>query len=364
MNIALNFYTNSAGGTIGFKFNIIKQLQNLERSNAHNYFVIADKKTAELFKETEIKFIILEPSNKLDIFYFYISKANQKLKEHKIDRVINFGDIPIRTNIDQTFYFDWPYAVYRDQDIWKRMSFKDYFSKKLKLFFFEISIKYVNKWIAQTELMKRKLENNYALKNISVVDMGLEPNQDNLNKNIDKKNYLVYPTIYYPHKNIEILLGVAELIKKNNDDLSIILTITKEDHKKSKTFIEKVYKNKLEKILVIKGRLERNILIDFLLSSRGLLMPALIESYGLPYIEAQSLGIPIFTSNRDFAKELCKDSAFYFDPHNSKDIYNCITNALANEKIINEKLEMQNEILIKKITWSEVTEKIINVCKK
>ncbi len=93
-------------------------------------------------------------------------------------------------------------------------------------------------------------------------------------------------------------------------------------------------------------------------------MPALIESYGLPYIEAQSLGIPIFTSNRDFAKELCKDSAFYFDPHNSKDIYNCITNALANEKIINEKLEMQNEILIKKITWSEVTEKIINVCKK
>ena len=93
-------------------------------------------------------------------------------------------------------------------------------------------------------------------------------------------------------------------------------------------------------------------------------MPALIESYGLPYIEAQSLGIPIFTSNRDFAKELCKDSAFYFDPHDSKDIYKCISNVLSNSELINEKVAMQNKILVKKISWSEVTETILNICQK
>ncbi len=366
MNIALNFYTNRAGGTVGFKFNIVKQLNVLQKNSNHNYYVIADKATAEIFKDAEVKFIILEPLNKLNVFFYYFFKAHQILKEYEVNRVINFGDIPIRTSIEQTFYFDWPYAVYKDQDIWKKMLFNDYLSKKIKLFLFEISLKYVNKWIAQTELMKKKLEDNYSLCNISVVDMGLEPDQKKLPRksSISLKNYLVYPTVYYPHKNIEILLEVAELIKENNEDLSIILTITKNDHENSKKFIDEVYKRKLEKILIIKGRLERKVLLDYLQSSKGLLMPTLIESYGLPYIEAQSLGIPIFTSNKDFARELCKDSAFYFDPYDAMDVYKCIFNALSNEALINNKIEKQNQILMEKITWNEVTEKILNICQK
>ena len=270
MNIALNFYTNRAGGTVGFKFNIIKQLNDLQKGSSHNYFVIADKKTAELFKSTKVKFIILEPSSKLSVLLFYFFKANQKLKEFKVDRVINFGDIPIRTKAEQTFYFDWPYAVYKDQDIWQKMSFSDYLAKKFKLFLFEISLQYVNKWIAQTNLMKKKLEDNYSLKDISIVDMGLEPNHHDLarRKKNSKQNYLIYPTVYYPHKNVEILLEVAELIKKNNDDLSIILTLSEKDHPYSKKFIDQVHKRNLEKILIIKGRLDREVLIDYLLSSR------------------------------------------------------------------------------------------------
>ena len=50
MNIALNFYTNRAGGTVGFKFNIIKQLNDLQKGSSHNYFVIADKKLLNYLK--------------------------------------------------------------------------------------------------------------------------------------------------------------------------------------------------------------------------------------------------------------------------------------------------------------------------
>jgi glycosyltransferase involved in cell wall biosynthesis len=46
----------------------------------------------------------------------------------------------------------------------------------------------------------------------------------------------------------------------------------------------------------------------------ALFLPTLLESYGLIYLEAMACGLPIVTSDRDFARWICSDTALYFDP--------------------------------------------------
>ena len=371
MNIAFCFYTSNTGGVIGTKNSILKALSRIAVEDGKNkYFVIADDETRKTCDSPNLKFIVDEPKHNLDKISFYEFKANKALEFHGIEAVINFGDIPIVTNIKQVFYFDWPYAVYKDSEIWKRMSLKDWLSKKIKLLYFSKNIQKVDSWIVQTELMRNRLNDHMGIDNIdiNIIDSGLtEDVKNSYQKNLELDYdfpYLIYPTVYYPHKNIEIILPLAALIKKNKKNLKIILTISKSDHKLSQRFINEIKHNDLEEIVLVKGRQDRAKLIELLKNSRGVFMPTLIESYGLPYIEAQSLGIPIFTSDRDFSRELCKDSAFYFDPLDPEDIYKCINDNIFEEKIIKEKLIKQEEIFKNKITWLEAVSRFITVLEK
>jgi glycosyltransferase involved in cell wall biosynthesis len=45
-----------------------------------------------------------------------------------------------------------------------------------------------------------------------------------------------------------------------------------------------------------------------------LVFPSLVESAGLPLIEAMSLGLPVVAADRPYAHEICGDGALYFAP--------------------------------------------------
>jgi len=59
-------------------------------------------------------------------------------------------------------------------------------------------------------------------------------------------------------------------------------------------------------------------------SSSALLLPTLLESFGLPYVEGLYLGKPILTANLDFARWMCGKGALYFDPFSANDIVDVI----------------------------------------
>ena len=46
----------------------------------------------------------------------------------------------------------------------------------------------------------------------------------------------------------------------------------------------------------------------------ALFFPSLLESYGLPLVEAMELGLPVVCADRPYARWLCEDQAIYFDP--------------------------------------------------
>jgi glycosyltransferase involved in cell wall biosynthesis len=96
-------------------------------------------------------------------------------------------------------------------------------------------------------------------------------------------------------------------------------------------------------------------LSNLYLKSTALIFPSLSEGFGLPLIEAMFYKLPILVSNRDFAREICKDYVFlyYFDPLNINSIIESVksfSNDLNANKI--NFYSNNNEQLIIKYSWS------------
>ncbi len=62
-------------------------------------------------------------------------------------------------------------------------------------------------------------------------------------------------------------------------------------------------------------------------------------------------------SNIDFAKVVCLESAFYFDPFSVQSILDSIESAFSNEALRNAKIANGTEVLNNMSNWHEVSKK-------
>ena len=64
-----------------------------------------------------------------------------------------------------------------------------------------------------------------------------------------------------------------------------------------------------------------------------LLFASKLEGFGMPIIEAQTVGVPVITSDLDPMREVAGTGALLCNPHDSQTIKACIERILANEEI-------------------------------
>jgi len=262
------------------------------------------------------------------------------IRNMQIDFLVNLGDLLINTEVNQSYIFDWPYAVYEEKSVWGRLSIANAFIKNIKLALIKSSIKKAKYVFAQTTVVKKRLEQRYQLQNVNLLPVPV----DNMSISINYERELpegikfLYLSYYYPHKNFEILLEVAQLIKRSDYNYKILLTIEPEQHSGARLFIETIIALKLDSVLVNLGGVQSAQRYNLIKKCDALLMPTLLETYGIPYIEAMLCQIPIFTSDLDFSHSVCNEAAFYFDPKDSASIFNCMSENISNSNKISDKL--------------------------
>ena len=324
--IAINGTSSRTGGGKSILHNYIRLL---DRSVLDDEYVLltADPHAFKWITNSRIEVVALRKRYGHTVFSPLVHEVvlDRLLKQHGIDLVFNLGDLVVRTDVRQVYLFDWPYAIYPNSVVWKRMDRRDWLIRKVKLLLLRRRIRRPVVTIAQTAVAKEALKQLYRLSNVAIVPNAVS--LDNLDVTGGKyfalpegKKKLLYLTYYYPHKNLEILLDVAKKIRQLGRDYTIVLTISANQHKKAARLLQEIRDQELDKTIVNVGPVAMADVPSLYRTCDGLLMPTLLESFSGTYVEAMFHRIPIFTSDLDFAKGVCGDAACYFDPHDPDDI--------------------------------------------
>lgn len=136
---------------------------------------------------------------------------------------------------------------------------------------------------------------------------------------LKNKDYFLYVGNAYPHKNLEMMIEAFNiLISKNHNDTSLIL-VGREDYfyKKLK---EKVKRMNLSSCIQFYGSAKDEELSDLYGNAKALILPSLMEGFGLPALEAMANKCLVLCSDISAFREICKDSTIYFNPKDAQDL--------------------------------------------
>ena len=220
----------------------------------------------------------------------------------------------------------------------------------------------------QTETMRRRFREAFGFQG----EIGLFPNAVSTRINtatwvkcappsvlhgLGDKFVLFALTHYYPHKNLEVLIEVFDRYHEELRDVCCLLTIEPRQHPGARNLLKEITHRKLEDNITNVGSLAQLHLPQYYRHVDALILPTLLESFSATYVEAMSLDLPILTSDRDFAREICADAAVYFDPNSPESVKNAIIRVRDDHELRQRLVERgQYRLTQFETSWAKLTE--------
>lgn len=366
-HILVNGISAKSGGGRSILTNFLTVLKS--RNLQHKFtVVVAGVSGYEKFTSENINIISYPILSKQMLLPFTNAFVLPKLaRSLRCDLVFNPSDLPIPTGLPQLFLFDWPYAAYPESIAWKRGSLIDIAKRRFKYYLFRKYLKFIDIMIAQGPALRASLMRLYGFEAIPVVPNAVSI--DNIlhssfcNFGLPGGFKLLCLSHYYSHKNLEVFIDLGEIIRVNQLDWRIVITIHPDQGYGAGIILNEISKRGLAHIICNVGPVSMAEVPSLYRQVDALLFPTLLESFSGTFVEAMFHGKPIFTSNYEFATDVCRDAAFYFDPLDVIDIFKCIRLATDNPNLIEQKIAAGKDRLRSMPNWNQAFDaymKIIN----
>jgi glycosyltransferase involved in cell wall biosynthesis len=293
-----------------------------------------------LFLDKRVKYFIDIPSFakviwiKPKIFSRMIGEVKLFLYSKKDSVIVNFNSLPPLFPCKGKVIVFQQNILLLKKEILKNFSMRMKFKIKLNRLFSFLLINNVNKFLVQTNTMKKEINNCYGKKR-EVKIIPFTENAQNIPSSKIKKG-IVYIADGIEHKNHHNLLKAWSLLGRNNIKPKLILTLSSNN---------KSLLSKIEYLRLVEGLDIENLNIithektlEIYENAEALIFPSLAESFGLPLLEASKAGLPIIAPELDFVRDVC-DPVQTFDPSSPTSIMRAVSRFL--EKPI-KKVEIKN----------------------
>ena len=371
MKILVNAFSVAYSGGLILTLNIINTFKLYSNIN---FLVIApdvdyyNKVISKNVRIIRIPGLYLKKIFRIYTDIFLIKKI---IKDYNPDLILSLGNLPALTKRYQVFLHDNPLASVIKFDKIGYNGLIDIIINKLRNKILDKRLNNVNHLITQTKVQLNKLQEVYPdqiqkIKRKSIITPSTPDFQINSKGEIHNIQLLDSSRInllclsrYYPHKNIEILLDLAVIFKKSKSPFNIILTISPEHGKRAGHLIRRIRKYKLSDYITNIGEISPFSLTKIMDCVDAIILPSLIESYSLIFIEAMFFHKPIFTSDLDFAREVCKNAAFYFNPFNAENIFNVISSAFNKHDEMQKRIKYGTDIIKSLDSWDAIINTIL-----
>lgn len=188
--------------------------------------------------------------------------------------------------------------------------------------------------IVQTPTMKSWVSEQFSLPadRVSVVIPAVTPLPAPESPEIRLLGEDIGPKLLYvgsdsAYKNVQTAITGLDLLRQTVPDAMLYLTWPTHHPATNNTGI------------VCLGHLARNLLAKAYHEATLLVMPSLVETVGLPIIEAMSAGLPVLAADRPYAHDIAEDAACFFDPLSPQDFAEKVLCLLQNVTLRQDLIE-------------------------
>jgi glycosyltransferase involved in cell wall biosynthesis len=197
-----------------------------------------------------------------------------------------------------------------------------------------------------------RYHNNYLNSEI------IENLKNNVNYNFNLP-YILFVSTIEPRKNINNLVKAFNLLKKQNQIPHQLVLIGQKGWNYENIFQE-IECSKFKSEIHYLGYLNDELVALFYTLADVFVYPSFYEGFGLPVLEAMTLGSPVVTSNASSLPEVAGDAAIYINPEDyqsiAQGIYSIINDRNLRDNLINKGKNRANLY-----SWKRVAEETIKV---
>jgi len=170
-----------------------------------------------------------------------------------------------------------------------------------------------------------------------------------------KGDFILFIGNSYPYKNLEALVAALPKIKNRVQ----LVCVSKRDFWMEE-IIKTAKKIGVDQRIVITGFVPDEELIILLKIAKLLAFPSLSEGFGLPGLEAMSVGCPVAAAKASSLPEIYGEAAAYFDPKSTASISEVINQILTDKEKTNELVKKGFE-QAKKYSWKKTAQETLKV---
>ena len=237
-------------------------------------------------------------------------------------------------------------------------------------FYMRFSIKNSCSWaniiISVSKNTKQDLINLYEIdqEKIYVVYEGYEERASKFELQIDSRSEFSEPYLFYvgrleKRKNIEGIISAFEIFKEKTGAKHKLVLGGKFGYGQEE-IKNKIKKSKYKKEIILLGFISEERKWNLLRHASIFLFPTFYEGFGIPVLEAQSVGVPVVTSNCSSLPEISEGSAFLVDPNEANVIAESIDVIIRDEKKRNAIIKKGYDN-ITRFSWEKCSEQIANI---
>jgi len=171
--------------------------------------------------------------------------------------------------------------------------------------------------------------------------------------------YFLFVGIFRPRKNLLGLIKAFKLFREISGEDYLLVIAGRIDRR----FIDMkkaIKENRLESDIILTDFATREQVAVLYRKARALCLPCFYEGFGLPVLEAQSMGTPVLTSNTSSLPEIAGKGAYYVNPYDIEDIAQGMKR-LACDQAICPGLIKNGFENIKRFSWGKSARQLLNL---
>lgn len=153
-----------------------------------------------------------------------------------------------------------------------------------------------------------RLESEYKVEKRRILKIGLLPTVESVDPLSFDKPHLIYPAMFWPHKNHSMLLqAFKKFLELSSTSAYLVFTGAGQEETAIRELSTRLG---LQESVRFAGLVSRTKLLELVKGSSGLLMPSMLGPSNLPPLEAALLGVPAVMSDNHSMEDLISGGSY------------------------------------------------------